>query len=130
MSFNGPSHSMTHDFGGFRGGSFQSEPHNDFRGGSFSSEPQESFRGGSGNAGGNSIGGSSSVGNHDWNGKSYLLTWRDGDSSFSYSGAVSYCRSKGMQIVSLDSSAKSDHFIGELARDNAPYFWAGGRISE
>jgi len=32
-------------------------------------------------------------------------------------------------MVSLDSSAKRDHFMQQVAADGAPYFWAGGRIS-
>ena len=34
-----------------------------------------------------------------------------------------------MRMVSLDSPAKRDHFMQQVAADNAPYFWAGGRIS-
>ena len=32
-------------------------------------------------------------------------------------------------MVSLDSPAKRDHFMQQVAADRAPYFWAGGRIS-
>jgi len=31
--------------------------------------------------------------------------------------------------VSLDSRAKAEHFMDQVARDQAPYFWAGGRLS-
>ena len=69
-------------------------------------------------------------GNHVWNGKNYLLTWRSAPGQkFSHSGARNYCRQQGMKIVSLDSRDKSAHFIGELGRDNGEYFWAGGVIS-
>jgi len=34
-----------------------------------------------------------------------------------------------MRIVSLDSAAKRDHFMRQVAADNSPYFWAGGRLS-
>lgn len=69
-------------------------------------------------------------GNHVWNGKNYLLTWRSAPGQkFSHSGARSYCARQGMRIVSLDSHEKSAHFIGELGRDNGEYFWAGGVIS-
>ena len=34
-----------------------------------------------------------------------------------------------MRIVSLDTIGKATHFMDLLERDNAPYFWAGGRTS-
>ena len=69
-------------------------------------------------------------GNHVWNGKNYLLTWRSAPGQkFSHSGARNYCAQQGMRIVSLDSHEKSAHFISELGRDNGEYFWAGGVIS-
>jgi len=34
-----------------------------------------------------------------------------------------------MKMVSLDSSDKREHFMRQVAIDNSPYFWAGGRIS-
>lgn len=64
-----------------------------------------------------------------YNGKNYLITWRTGQSSFTYSEARSFCASRGMRMISMASDEKSRHFLGEVARDNAPYFWAGGRIS-
>jgi hypothetical protein len=102
----------------------------------YRNKPVESFRsqtssggfGGDSNNGGGS-GSGSRKGNHIYQGKNYLLTWRNGQNSFDYNGAAGYCRSQKMRIVSLDDSAKSSHFIGELRKDNAPYFWAGGRIS-
>ena len=34
-----------------------------------------------------------------------------------------------MRMVSLDSRAKRDHFMQQVAADGSPYFWAGGRLS-
>jgi len=73
--------------------------------------------------------GGSGSGNHQYQGRSYLLTWRTGQNGFSHSAARSFCRSRGMRIVSLDSISKATHFMDLLERDNAPYFWAGGRTS-
>ena len=32
-------------------------------------------------------------------------------------------------MVSLDTTAKRDHFMQQVAADGSPYFWAGGRLS-
>ena len=32
-------------------------------------------------------------------------------------------------MVSLDSQSKRNHFLGQLSVDDAPYFWAGGKLS-
>merc|ERR1712227_274277 len=73
--------------------------------------------------------GGSGRGNHQWQGRDYLLSWREGRNSFSWGAARSYCSGRGMRMVSLDSPAKRDHFMQQVAADGAPYFWAGGRIS-
>merc|ERR1712038_2230760 len=70
-----------------------------------------------------------SKGNHVWNGKNYLLTWKTGQRSFTHSGARQYCASQGMRIISLDSREKTAHFLDEVRRDNAKYVWAAGVIS-
>ena len=67
-------------------------------------------------------------GNHQFQGKTYLLTWRMGRNNFDWRGGVSFCQSQGMRLVSLDSSQKTDHFLGLLTTDRAPYFWAGGQV--
>ena len=67
--------------------------------------------------------------NHSYQGRNYLLTWRQGRNGFSHSAAKSFCRGQGMRIVSLDSIAKATHFMNLLEADGAPYFWAGGEIS-
>ena len=68
-------------------------------------------------------------GNYQFNGKSYLLTWRNHRNNFDWNGGVQYCRSKGMKLISLDTKEKSEHFLRLVATDRAPYFWAGGRLS-
>ena len=67
-------------------------------------------------------------GNHVFEGRNYLLTWRTGQNSFDWRSGVSFCQSQGMRLVSLDSSQKTDHFLGLLTTDRAPYFWAGGQV--
>merc|ERR1711970_750816 len=49
--------------------------------------------------------------------------------SFSWDSARNYCSSRGMRMVSLDTTAKRDHFMQQVAADGSPYFWAGGRLS-
>ena len=68
-------------------------------------------------------------GNYQYEGKNYLLTWRNHRNNFDWSGGVQYCRSKGMKMISLDSKEKSEHFLRLVATDRAPYFWAGGKLS-
>jgi len=68
-------------------------------------------------------------GNHVFQGRSYLLSWKEGQNHFSWSQARSYCSRKGMRIVSLDSTAKKEHFLGLLASQGVTYMWTGGRIS-
>jgi len=68
-------------------------------------------------------------GNYQWQGKSYLLTWRNHRNNFDWNGGRQYCQSKGMNMISLDSKEKSEHFLRLVAQDRAPYFWAGGKVS-
>ena len=68
-------------------------------------------------------------GNHVFQGRNYILSWREGRNSFSWNAAKNYCSSRGMRMVSLDSRAKRDHFMQQVAADGSPYFWAGGRLS-
>ena len=72
---------------------------------------------------------SDSGSNHQWQGRNYVLSWREGRNGFSHSAARSYCRGKGMRIVSLDNIQKAQHFLDLVERNNVPYFWAGGQIS-
>ena len=66
---------------------------------------------------------------HRWQGRNYVLSWREGRNGFSHSAARSYCRGRGMRIVSLDNIQKAQHFLDLVERNNVPYFWAGGQIS-
>ena len=68
-------------------------------------------------------------GNYQYDGKSYLLTWRQHRNNFDWRGGVQFCKSQGMKLISLDSKEKSEHFLRLVATDRAPYFWAGGQVS-
>jgi len=68
-------------------------------------------------------------GNYQYEGRSYLLTWRQHRNNFDWRGGVQFCQSQGMKLISLDSKEKSEHFLRLVASDRAPYFWAGGQIS-
>merc|ERR1711936_650215 len=68
-------------------------------------------------------------GNHQFQGKSYLLTWRMGRNNFDWTGGVRFCQSQGMQLVSLDNKEKTEHFLRLLTTDRSPYFWSGGQVS-
>ena len=72
---------------------------------------------------------SNSGSNHQWQGRSYIVSWREGRNGFTHSAARSYCRGRGMRIISLDSIQKARHFLDLVESDRAPYFWAGGQIS-
>ena len=67
--------------------------------------------------------------NHNWQGRNYIISWREGRNGFSHAAARSYCRGRGMRIISLDNPQKAQHFLNLVGSDNAPYFWAGGQIS-
>merc|ERR1712060_789175 len=68
-------------------------------------------------------------GNHEFQGKNYLLTWRMGRNNFDWTGGVRFCQSQGMQLVSLDNKEKTEHFLRLLTTDRSPYFWSGGQVS-
>merc|ERR1712203_1151873 len=53
--------------------------------------------------------GSQVKGNHEFQGKNYLLTWRMGRNNFDWTGGVRFCQSQGMQLVSLDDKEKTEH---------------------
>merc|ERR1711971_1549187 len=48
-------------------------------------------------------------GNHQFQGKSYLLTWRMDRNNFDWTGGVRFCQSQGMQLISLDNKEKTEH---------------------
>ena len=69
-------------------------------------------------------------GNHNFEGRTFLLSWKEeGRPFFSWQEARDYCREAGMRIVSLDSSAKREHFLDLIGSEGLQYFWAGGRLS-
>ena len=68
-------------------------------------------------------------GNHNFEGKTYLLSWKEGQNHFSWTQARDWCKSNGMRIVSLDSPAKRDHFLGLTSSQGVEFFWTGGRLS-
>merc|ERR1711976_195527 len=68
-------------------------------------------------------------GNHNFEGKTYLLSWKEGQNHFSWTQARDWCKTNGMKIVSLDSPAKRDHFLGLTSSQGVEFFWTGGRLS-
>ena len=69
-------------------------------------------------------------GNHNFEGKTFLLSWKEeGRPFFSWQEARAYCQEAGMRMVSLDSEAKREHFLGLTASESLQYFWTGGRLS-
>lgn len=68
-------------------------------------------------------------GNHNYEGRTYLLSWKEGQTHFSWHQARDWCASNGMRIISLDSPAKRDHFLSLTASEGVEFFWTGGRIS-
>jgi len=67
--------------------------------------------------------------NHKFQGRDYLVSWRDGCTSFSHGAGGSFCRSVGMKPISLDSPAKENHFLDLVAREGQKYFWTGGNVN-
>ena len=67
--------------------------------------------------------------NHRFGGKDYLVSWRLGCTSFTQSGAESFCRKSNMRPISIDSSAEEREFLGLVGRENQKYFWTGGKLS-
>jgi len=59
----------------------------------------------------------------------YLVSWRLGCTSFTASQGAAYCRSNGMQPVSLDTPQKERELGQLLVREGQPYFWTGGRVN-
>ena len=88
----------------------------------------QSNRPASGGGGGGGCGGGNRA-NHQFQGRNYLISWRLGCSSFTQSGGESFCRSNGMRMVSLDSSAKEREFLGLVGRERQRFFWTGGRVN-
>merc|ERR1711881_155290 len=74
-------------------------------------------------------GGAQNKGNYQFDGKNYLLTWRTGRNNFDWTRGVQYCKSQGMDLISLDTEEKVEHFLGLVVKERAPYFWTGGQVS-
>ncbi len=68
--------------------------------------------------------------NHQFQGTNYYISWRDSPRKYTWDSARSFCSSRGMKVVSLDSRAKSSHFLGLVGAENQEYFWAGGKVSK
>ena len=66
---------------------------------------------------------------HVWSGVSYILTWREGQDTFTWDEAKSHCLTRGMAMVSLDNKDKVDHFLRVVEEEGVAAFWAGGEIS-
>jgi len=67
--------------------------------------------------------------NHRFQGRDYLVSWRNGCSSFTAGEGAAFCRSQGMRAVSLDTPAKEREFTGLVGRENQRYFWTGGNVN-
>merc|ERR1712025_999428 len=68
-------------------------------------------------------------GNHSFQGRQYLVSWRNGRTSFTASEGAAYCALNGMRPISLDTPAKEREFSSLLVRERQPYFWTGGRVN-
>ena len=83
------------------------------------------------------VGGTSLCGaaapNHFWTDprdnkqRGYVATWKIGCTTFQQHEAREYCKSMGMEPVSLDTPAKQDAFNRLIAQDAQRYFWTGFR---
>jgi len=84
------------------------------------------------------VGGTSLCGaaapNHFWTDprdnkqRGYVATWKIGCTTFQQHEAREYCKSMGMEPVSLDTPAKQDAFNRLIAQDAQRYFWTGGIV--
>lgn len=83
--------------------------------------------GGGGSGGGGSC--RPSGANHNFGGRNYLVSWRLGCTQFTQSEGAAYCRSNGMNPVSLDDPSKEAEFVSLVAREGQPYFWTGGTVN-
>jgi len=83
--------------------------------------------------GGTSLCGAASP-NHFWTdprdgiSRGYVATWKIGCTTFQQHEAREYCKSMGMEPVSLDTPAKQDAFNRLIAQDAQRYFWTGGIV--
>ena len=96
---------------------------------SFRNSPAQSFQSQPDHSTPPPVRGPSGRGNHVFQGKSYLLSWKEGQNHLSWSQARGYCSRNGLRMVSLDTPAKKEHFLKLVASEGVTYFWTGGRLS-
>ena len=65
---------------------------------------------------------------HSWAGRLYYLSWRAGARQLTWDEAATLCLSRGQQLLSLDTSAETEHFLQLLVREGEPWTWTGGRL--
>ena len=69
-------------------------------------------------------------GNHNFEGRRYLLTWReDKNRRFTWQGARDYCSSNGMRVVSLNNPLKREHILRLVTSEGVSGIWTGGRVT-
>jgi len=69
----------------------------------------------------------------EYNGKTYLISWRVGQRGFSHSGGDFWCQGqtnqgKSYRAISIEDSAEESYFTSLLERECEKYFWTGGRV--
>merc|ERR1712106_198472 len=70
----------------------------------------------------------------EYNGKTYLVSWRVGQRGFTHRGGDSWCRGKNnkgksYRAISFEDSSEESYFKSLVARENEKYFWTGGSVS-
>merc|ERR1712226_173224 len=68
-------------------------------------------------------------GNHNFEGERYLLTWREGNTRFTWQAAKQYCSSNGMRVVSLNNPLKREHILRLVRSEGVSGIWTGGRVT-
>ena len=56
----------------------------------------------------------------------FIASWDEGATSLTWHEAESWCQTRGMRMVSMDSFSKASEYLGLLTRSGRPYFWTGG----
>lgn len=92
------------------------------------SSPSGSF-----SSSGSSSSSSSGREEEEYDGKTYLISWRVGQLGFTHGGGDSWCRGrsnkgKSYRAISIDNSAEESYFKNLVARENQKYFWTGGNV--
>ncbi|XP_075235867.1 uncharacterized protein LOC142332987 [Lycorma delicatula] len=66
-------------------------------------------------------------------GKGYYFSWKDqatDKQEEDWLGARNWCRTRCMDLVSLQMSNKNDYIKSHLIRDNVKYIWTSGRLCD